>query len=390
VRRAGRRRAGRPVAPDTPRAGHPPLISFVLALLVAAAPALAQNQRNPLPVPDVGGFRTLKCDFHMHTVFSDGLVWPTVRVREAYRQGLDVISITDHDDYQPHEDDVSMDISRAHTIAKPMADDLGIILIPGIEITKGEWHFNALFVTDYNATKDLEAREALQEAGRQGAFVFWNHPGWKRTAEWFPEIAPLHEEGLFTGVELVNGRTFYKEIFPFIDEKKLTILSNSDIHSPATEADAVDRAITLLFVRSADPEGVREALEARRSAAWMGGELWGAEPYLSGLWKGAITVGNPELAMSVEDRRTASLRLANQSAIVFDFKVLQSPEWLTVGGNRIDAESIADVRIAITKDAPAGKHSVDLELEITNLHTAPDRNLTVTIPLQVHVSPPAS
>jgi hypothetical protein len=322
----------------------------------------------------------------MHTVFSDGLVWPTIRVMEAYRQGLDVIAITDHDDYHPHEDDVGMDISRGHTIAKPMADDLGIILIPGIEITKGEWHFNALFVEDFNATKDLEAREALQEAGRQGAFVFWNHPGWKRTAEWFPEIAPLHAEGLFSGMELVNGRTLYEEAYPFIDDKGLTILCNSDIHSPATEADAVDRPITLLFARSADPEGVREALEARRSAAWMGGELWGAEPYLSGLWKGAITVQNPELAMSVDKRRTASLRLANQSAIGFNFEVLQTPVWLTVRDGTIDAEGIATIRIAIEKNTPAGTHNVDLELEITNLHTAPDRNLTVTIPLQVQVS----
>ena len=45
--------------------------------------------RNEIRVPDPEGYRTLKCDFHIHTVFSDGLVWPTVRVDEAYREGLD-------------------------------------------------------------------------------------------------------------------------------------------------------------------------------------------------------------------------------------------------------------------------------------------------------------
>lgn len=47
--------------------------------------------RNEIRIPDLKGYRTLKCDFHIHTVFSDGTVWPTVRVEEAYREGLDAI-----------------------------------------------------------------------------------------------------------------------------------------------------------------------------------------------------------------------------------------------------------------------------------------------------------
>lgn len=45
------------------------------------------QRRNEIQVPDLDGYTTLKCDFHMHSVFSDGLVWPTVRVDEAY--GMD-------------------------------------------------------------------------------------------------------------------------------------------------------------------------------------------------------------------------------------------------------------------------------------------------------------
>ena len=41
--------------------------------------------------PDVPGYLTLKCDLHMHTVFSDGSVWPNIRVQEALRDGLDAI-----------------------------------------------------------------------------------------------------------------------------------------------------------------------------------------------------------------------------------------------------------------------------------------------------------
>ena len=57
----------------------------LLLFLLLSIPVLTFSQvRNEIQIPDILGFKTLKCDFHMHTVFSDGLVWPTVRVGEAY------------------------------------------------------------------------------------------------------------------------------------------------------------------------------------------------------------------------------------------------------------------------------------------------------------------
>ena len=61
------------------------------------------QRRNEIQVPDLDGYTTLKCDFHMHSVFSDGLVWPTVRVDEAYRDGLDAISLTEHIEVPPSQ-----------------------------------------------------------------------------------------------------------------------------------------------------------------------------------------------------------------------------------------------------------------------------------------------
>ena len=77
------------------------LIAVLFFALTAMSTAMAQV-RGYLPVPDVPGFKTLKGDFHLHTVFSDGDVWPTVRVSEAWRDGLDVIAITDHNEYHPY------------------------------------------------------------------------------------------------------------------------------------------------------------------------------------------------------------------------------------------------------------------------------------------------
>ena len=360
----------------------------VLAMVVLLHPAQAQVQRNPLPVPDIPGFHTLKCDLHMHTVFSDGYVWPSTRVAEAYRQGLDVISITDHDDHHPKTGLVSDDCNKPYEIAKPFAGELGIILIPGVEITKGEWHFNALFVKDANATKRLEKREALLEARKQGAYVFWNHPGWKRPTEWFAEISPLYdEERLFQGVELVNGRTVYQEAFAWRDSKGLAMIGASDIHQAAAPEDEDGRPITLLFAKSRDAAGVREALDAGRSVVWMGGELWGTEELLTGLWKGAVEVVTPTGPFNPKKHRTASLRLANRSAIGFQLKPLNLPEWVRMRGGSVDPLRDATLTMYLDGNAPAGAHNIALELEITNLHAAPGKNVVVTVPLALAIEP---
>ena len=56
--------------------------------------------------PDLSGYKTLICDLHMHSVFSDGSVWPDIRVQEANRDGLDVIAVTEHIEYQPWKEDI--------------------------------------------------------------------------------------------------------------------------------------------------------------------------------------------------------------------------------------------------------------------------------------------
>lgn len=121
---------------------------LVSAFLLATCLMNVQAQRrNEIQVPDLDGYTTLKCDFHMHTVFSDGLVWPTVRVDEAYREGLDAISLTEHIEYRPHKKDVVADHNRSFDLCQKQAEKLGILLIRGSEITRpmAPGHFNAIF-----------------------------------------------------------------------------------------------------------------------------------------------------------------------------------------------------------------------------------------------------
>jgi hypothetical protein len=365
------------------------LVILVLTGTIAAAQAPV---RQALPVPDLAGFKTLKADFHLHTVFSDGNVWPTVHVQDAWRDGLDVIALTEHAEYTPHAADVKVDIGRSYAIAKPLADQLGLILVPGVEITKpdplkaprvlpeGSAHFNALFITDPNALHvPDDLMEALRRAKAQNAFVFWNHPRFRvARALWFPPIARAFDAGLFAGMELVNGPDFYDEAYPWIAERRLTILANSDAHDPVPPRTATThRPITLLFAKTADLDGVRDALVSRRTAAWQGDDVWGAEDHLRGLWTGAIVLETPSLS-----RSATSLRLRNGSAIPMHLTVRGAPEWLTVPGPlKLEAERVTVVRPVFTAAVPSGDHRLELTIEVTNLHTGPGRNLTVKLPL---------
>lgn len=400
---AGRRVGSTPsrarCAPAGCRLAGAGLLALILAASTIASVAAQTVVRRELPVPDLPGLRTLKGDFHLHTVFSDGNVWPTVHVNEAWRDGLDVISLTEHAEYHPHAADVKVDGGRSFAVAGPLAARLGIILVPGVEITKpdppaplvlaeGSQHFNALFVTDANALRvPDDLMEALRRAKAQGAFVFWNHPRYRvDRARWFDPVARAYDAGLFAGMELVNGPDYYDEAFGWIAERKLTILANSDAHDPLPpRAAGFRRPITLLFSRTRDLAGVREALVERRTAAWLGDDVWGAEEHLLGLWRGAVRVETP--ALSRRPGSTSPLRLRNTSAIPMRIRVRGAPTWLVLPESfQLDAEAETTLQPSLDTQAPVGDHAIELSWEVVNLHIAPGRALTVTVPLTVSIA----
>ena len=169
--------------------------------------------RNDIRIPDVDGFHVLKCDFHTHTIFSDGRVWPTMRVDEAWKDGLDAIAITDHIEVRPWKPFVSGgDLNSSFDIAKQRADQIGFIVIKGIEITRAKplGHINALFITDANPIETPEPLDAVNEAYRQGAFIMWNHPGWPDDRCTMYDVhEQLIKEGKIHGVEVFNSAEYY-------------------------------------------------------------------------------------------------------------------------------------------------------------------------------------
>lgn len=253
-----------------------------------------ENIRENINIPGFDGYEVLKCDFHIHTVFSDGRVWPDMRVNEAWQQGLDAIAITDHIEYRPFKDMVIGDLNESYKIAKAHADYLGFIVIKGAEVTREKpiGHLNALFINDANKLDQEDPVDALREAKKQGAFIMWNHPGWPDDKSTLYSIhEQLLKDKVIDGVECFNFLEYYPIAFDYANKYNLAYMGNSDIYNLVTETyggEKLARPITLVFSSERSEEGVKEALFARRTAILFNGVLAGKEDILRRLFLASV------------------------------------------------------------------------------------------------------
>ncbi len=253
--------------------------------------------RTEFVVPGFDGYQTLKCDLHIHTVFSDGLVWPTVRVMEAWQEGLDAIAITDHIEYRPYKKTVKGDLNEAFNIARQKGDEMGFIVIHGTEITRSKplGHLNALFIEDANPMDTKDPLKAIDIALEQGAFILWNHPGWPDDKS---TMYPVHEEllnaGKIHGVEVFNEFEYYPLVLDWFGKYDIAPTANTDVHegifSNYGREEGQIRPLTLVFATEKTEAGIKEALMARRTAALFDGKLAGKEEYLSKLIKASLKI----------------------------------------------------------------------------------------------------
>lgn len=255
-----------------------------------------ENIRENINIPGFDGYEVLKCDFHIHTLFSDGKVWPDVRINEAWQQGLDAIAITDHIEYRPFKGQVLGDLNESYNIAKGHADYMGFILVKGIEVTREKplGHLNALFINDANKLDLENPLDALKEAKKQGAFIMWNHPGWPDDKS---TLYPVHEQLLkdkmIDGIECFNFLEYYPLTFDYANKYDLAYMGNSDIHGLITETyggEKMARPITLVLASERSEKGLKEALFAKRTAILFNGELAGRADILKKLFQAAVHV----------------------------------------------------------------------------------------------------
>jgi len=192
-----------------------------------------QNYRQYLRIPDIGGYITLKCDFHVHSDISDGQVWPVGRVNEAWNDGLDAIAMTDHIEVHKNADIIRCGLNKPYELAKARGDMIGMIVIPGAEITRKKplGHICTLFIRDADKLDVEDEMQAVEEACRQGAFLLWNHPGYPdRKSDIYPVHERLIAQGKLRGVEVFNKTESYPRTFDYAVQYGLVPFANSDIH----------------------------------------------------------------------------------------------------------------------------------------------------------------
>lgn len=283
--------------------------------------------RKEIILPDVNGYTVYKADLHTHTIYSDGQVTPSFRVNEAWRDGLDIMAVTEHLEYRPREDSfveytqkyngglykkavnnkidskpldekgIMVDLNYSFRMAQKEGAKYGMLIIPGVEISRDGTkigHFNALFTTDNNSIYDQDPVQSARNAKAQGALIQHNHPGWKKKDLTITQTQmTLYAEGLVDGIEVMNGADFYPAIIDRARENNFFVSANTDVHS-STAHDyrllGYDRPMTLILAKEKTLESIREAIEAKRTLAYGFNTVCGDEQLLKDFFAAGMKV----------------------------------------------------------------------------------------------------
>ena len=371
--------------------------------------------------PNTEKYKVIVADLHTHSVFSDGAVWPNVRVEEAVRDGIDLLAITEHLEYQPHIDDIPHpDRNRSFDIAEDIAKNKDLTVINGAEITRmfPPGHINAIFIEDANKliyldeAKISEAKEilkevpeesltnyedlswledaalaslwpvksALIEARNQNAFTFWNHPAW--SSEEFigqPMLREIHKEffrdNLLHGIEVANGDGYSEEAFRIALEYGLTVLGTSDVHGlidwDYPSSIGAHRPVTLILSESNSSDAIKSSLFSGKTVVWFKNNLIGLENNILELTNSYLKAKKVEI---LENSDIARVEIENVSDVRFIIQVLDQSSVVNES-NLIEIAPNEKTVLQIDNGIDKGS----LDVKILNAFIAPNKNLLTTL-----------
>ena len=324
----------------------------------------------------------ISSDLHIHTVFSDGEVWPSIRIKEARRDSLDLISMTEHLEYLSYKNDLKItDRNRSYNISKALLKkDEPLIIVNGSEITKPmpPGHFNAIFVKDVNPLLNSDGEKSMIEANKQGAFVFWNHPNWIENRDdgiaKFDEIHQrLLEKKLFHGIEVVNEHTYSEEALALALDNNLTIMGTSDIHGlidwTFDKEKKQHRPITFILSKNRTIKSIRDALFNQKTFVWHRDILIGKEENIS-----PVVSENLEITSLGYYKKIVTIKIQNKSVVPFKLRYLGD---YTFHKNSSILEIPARGELLVTIKTKEILTSIKMSFEVLNVITAPKKNLVI-------------
>jgi len=369
-------------------------ISVTILMLMVSVSSIGQSleaiEARKIVFPNVTGYHTIICDLHQHTVFSDGAVWPSVRVMEAQRDGLDAIAVTEHLEYQPHKDDIPHpDRNRAFEIESSMVQAEELIVIPGSEITRSmpPGHANAIFIKDANKLLSDDYMEVYAEAKKQGAFIFWNHPDWTDQApDGIARLTEIHrdliDQQMLHGIEVVNMYTFSEEALSICLQENLTILGTSDVHGLIDWEYPVwfggHRPVTLVFAEKRSMSSIKDALFAGRTAVWFNNTLIGRVEHLKPLLEASVKVTNVAYAGNTN---VLEVSFSNVSDANFTMKNTSSYS-LQRNSNIFELPAHTETTIRI-KTITRLEGALNWKLEVLNTVVKPQTPATIELNLAI-------
>jgi hypothetical protein len=244
--------------------------------------------------PDLARRLPLRCDFHIHTYYSDGHQSPVEMAVRGRELGLDALAITDHNRHLPSKE----------AVAGVEQLGLNLICLPGEEVSFPDWHMLAVSTRAavwerYNSdegTAEIAALEAaladkklaggltaaeyapirwaVESIHRHGGRAFLAHPYWISERGRHLDIRfyeQLVAEGVLDGVELIGDVDYEDNLlsvahYQGLLEKgyRLPILGNSDTHDAAH---TFGGHWSIAFVEEMSSAGLLQAIQKRYSVA---------------------------------------------------------------------------------------------------------------------------
>ena len=361
------------------------------------------KHRQEIILPQVKGYNIYKADLHTHTIYSDGSVTAPWRIREAWCDGLDIIAITDHIEYRriernmlkymgeyikeeycnlpkgvntnvqgtpADERGILANLNASYEEAIESNEQYGMLIIRGVEITRNEGHFNAIFTKDNNKIYHPDIKQSIKNAVDQGAFVFQNHPKQDKSTKtsMSPLAEELHNSGLVKGMEIGNGWAFWGRLVPYCIKNNVPMFSNSDGHATMAERffphynNGVYRNMTFILSKKCDEKSIKKAIEEGRTIAYHNNRLVGKEEYLAELFKESVSIEH-----KCDNKKETMVILTNKSSIPYTVKFGKT-------------EMIVHAMGAVMLPLPKG--SKEAELTVTNLICGGNKRVKVTLPFK--------
>ena len=256
-----------------------------------------------------------------------------------------------------------------------------ILLIKGSEITRAmpPGHSNAIFITDSNPLETPEYIDAFKEAKNQGAFIFWNHPGWDKqqpdTTKWWPEHTMLFENGMMHGIEVANGSLLVPEAIQWCLDHNLTMIGTSDVHAPIQSNiefhKGEHRTMTFVFAKERSLDGIREALNNQRTAVYYNDLVIGREDIIRPFFEKCVEITEvkrtgDEVVFKIKNLTDLPLRLK---------KTVHDPSLIYFRNRTLKPHSEMTIPVKLTNGVTGG----DCNFEVTNFIIAPNKGLDYTI-----------